>query len=98
MTTPDRFPGTRQEDEIKMETNESPEGGLGSISFNGATFVLQDDVGSFNPRESSPFSATQRGQVAYSTDGLTVTMRLPLTSWANGWLMNNEGELLVVGW
>lgn len=41
--------------------------------------------------------ATQQGQVFISVDGLTFTIEQPLTSYPDGWLVNNNGYLLVVG-
>lgn len=38
----------------------------------------------------------QVGQIIYSVDGATFTVEQPLTSDA-GWLVNDEGHLLVVG-
>lgn len=49
-TTPDRFPGRREEDEILMETNASPLGGQGSISYSGSIFRFEDADGAFDPR------------------------------------------------
>ncbi len=40
--------------------------------------------------------ATQVGQVLYSTDGSSFSVQLPLAS-CEGWLVNDEGILLVVG-
>ena len=40
--------------------------------------------------------ATQVGQVLFSVSGSTFTVELPVTS-AEGWLVNNEGILIVNG-
>lgn len=42
-------------------------------------------------------SATQVGQVLYSIDGYNFTVEQPLTEYCGGWLINDDGELLVVG-
>lgn len=50
INTPDRVEGVRFEEEIQLEANTSPVGGPGSISFDGTTFSLIDDTGSYDPR------------------------------------------------
>lgn len=40
--------------------------------------------------------ATDVGQVLFSVDGSTFTVRQPITT-EEGWLVNDEGHLLVVG-
>lgn len=41
------------------------------------------------------FSATQRGQVLFSVDGVTISPQLPLTTLASGWLVGGDGILMV---
>jgi hypothetical protein len=48
--TPDRFPGKRIEEELSLETNGAPDGGPGSVSYSGTSFVLVDSVGGYDPR------------------------------------------------
>jgi hypothetical protein len=43
------------------------------------------------------FSASQVGQILISTDGSNITNEQPLTSLTSGWLINDSGELMVVG-
>lgn len=41
--------------------------------------------------------ATQVGQVAFSCDGVTFTAELPITNETTGWIINDEGILIVNG-
>jgi hypothetical protein len=50
VTTPDRFPGPRIEEELELDTNLTPVGGSGSISFDGSKFNFIDSLGTFDPR------------------------------------------------
>jgi hypothetical protein len=43
------------------------------------------------------FAPTAVGQTVYSHDGVSFRAELPLTELDEGWLMNNDGTLLVVG-
>lgn len=45
----------------------------------------------------SSIPATEVGQVLISVDGLTFSAHLPLTTLIDGWLINNDGIMLVVG-
>lgn len=47
------------------------------------------------PRESALESANQIGEILFSIDGVSFTAQLPLTN-GNGWLVNDDGTLLVV--
>lgn len=42
-------------------------------------------------------SADQLGQVMFSIDGAFFTKQMPLTGGDSGWLVNDDGNLLVVG-
>lgn len=57
-------------------------------------FVFNPFTGTFDAVESVP-APTGPGQVLYSIDGTTSAFRTPLTS-SDGWLVNDEGVLLVV--
>lgn len=41
--------------------------------------------------------ATQIGQVLFSVNGTTFTVEQPLTEYGGGWLINDDGELIVTG-
>lgn len=41
--------------------------------------------------------ATEVGQVFISINGSTMSAQLPLTAGENGWLLNDDGVMLVVG-
>lgn len=65
MTTPDRFPGSRLEDEIVLEENPGPSSGPGSILYDGTNFQLQDSAGAYNPRSGSSLL----GKAVFKSDG-----------------------------
>lgn len=48
--TPDRFPGTRCEDELFFEDNPGVPAGTGHIRYDGSGFVAEDSIGVFNLR------------------------------------------------
>jgi hypothetical protein len=81
--------------------------GVSSADTQVAIFRDDDDLQFCDVANSTPVTlsdllqgnlppATQVGQVLYSVDGLTFTVQQPLTS-KQGWLVNNDGELLVCG-
>lgn len=64
-TTPDRFPGTREEDEIVLESSGDPPSGPGAMKYDGTSFQLQDASGTYNPRSGSSLL----GKVVFKADG-----------------------------
>lgn len=68
----------------------------GQTSITTATHIVdtRDFLGANSV--ANPYTAEQVGQVLYSTNGITFSSELPLTS-SEGWLVNGEGILLVVG-
>lgn len=98
--TPDRFPGPLEEDRIEFydQYGTMPDGD-GHMMYSDGYFYARDMFGVFNLRSGQGGGlppATQLGQVLYSIDGASFTVQLPLTS-CHGWLINNDGELIVVG-
>ena len=49
-TTPDRFPGTREEDELKLTPESSDPTSVGAMRLVSGDFRLRDNYGVFNPR------------------------------------------------
>jgi len=49
-TTPDRFPGSREEDELQLTTDAADPTVEGALRYNGAAFRLRDATGVFDPR------------------------------------------------
>jgi hypothetical protein len=48
--TPDRFPGTREEEELLFETNAPDPTDDGAVRYNGTSFRMKDSTGVFDPR------------------------------------------------
>jgi len=48
--TPDRFPGTRLEEELQLEDQGSDPTTTGGMTYNGGAFAFKDSVGVFDPR------------------------------------------------
>jgi len=101
--TPDRFPGTRYEEE-SIILGEHPEGvpglpsqGEGDLRYVDGDFVLKDSLGAFNPRYGELPPATAPGQLFMSLNNTTFSIVLPVVSPDDGWLANCDGELLVEG-
>jgi hypothetical protein len=69
-----------------------------TLNFEGDVSVVDDGGGKVTITASGDAlpPATQVGQVLSSIDGSTFEVQLPLTS-CNGWLLNDDGVLLVVG-
>lgn len=57
---------------------------------------INGEVKSITAGAGSLPAAGQLGQVLYSIDGSTFSVQLPLTS-RHGWLVNDDGEHIVVG-
>lgn len=94
--TSDRFPGERSEEGIILEDNTAGDPSAeGGIRYTSGDFKMRDAAGVFNPRAGLP-AATAEGQVLFAADGSSFTVETPLTSSA-GWLLNEDGVLLVVG-
>ena len=70
----------------------------GQIDHGGLAGLGDDDHPQYLPRvEAFTPTASQAGQVLFSTDGLALTAELPLTAPDVGWLINEAGYLLVCG-
>lgn len=52
MPTPDRFPGVREEEELKLLPESSDPATVGSIRLVSGDFRMRDNLGVFNPRKS----------------------------------------------
>lgn len=52
-TTPDRYPGSREEDELKLTPESSDPVDVGAIRLVSGYFRLRDNEGVFNPREAA---------------------------------------------
>lgn len=48
--TPDRFPGTRQEEELQLEDTAANPSAAGGMTYNAGSFAFEDSLGVFNPR------------------------------------------------
>lgn len=59
MTTPDRFPGDREEEQVILTPNPSAAPPVGGIAFDGVGFKLRDDAGEFDPRSGTGLSEAQ---------------------------------------
>jgi hypothetical protein len=95
--TPDRSPLPRYEEKLILTDDGYTADNPGEFVFDGSSFSMRDSVGVFNPRSGGALPpATQVGQILFSKDGSTFTVELPITT-SGGWLVNNEGTLLVVG-
>jgi len=67
--TKDRFSGKRSETEVKYSTNTTPDGGEGSLSYDGTSFRLQDQLGVFDPRSGAGGSSVNFGIASFNTLG-----------------------------
>ena len=97
-TTPDRFPGPAVEEEVQFE-DRSIDGNPtvdGAVRFVGDDFVGRTSTGVKSLTAAALPPATDVGQVLLSVAGATLEVRLPITTEA-GWLVNDDGHLLVVG-
>ena len=55
MITPDRFPGTREEEEIQLTEDAVDPTSEGAMKYVGGSFHMRDNTGVFNPRTGSGF-------------------------------------------
>lgn len=98
--TVDRSPGEAYEEGMVFDNQpagyQPPD--MGGMRLVDGVFQMRDALGVFNPRDGGTGlpPATAVGQVLFSCDGATFTVETPLTS-CDGWLTNNQGELIVVG-
>lgn len=71
-----------------------------NLNFVGDGATATDDPGNDATKVTIPSaslpSASDVGQILFSVDGSTFEVRLPITT-DEGWLVNDEGHLLVVG-
>ena len=58
-TTPDRFPGPREDEELILETNAPDPTTAGAIRYNGSAFRARDATGVFDVRSGSGISEAQ---------------------------------------
>lgn len=65
-------------------------------AVDGQTVRWDDAADQWEPGWSTP-PPSQEGQVLYSLDGVTFTAQLPVTTEEDGWLVNEEGLLIVAG-
>jgi hypothetical protein len=82
-------------EDLTSEGDPDVEGQVRRVS-NDLVAYIDGSVKSLTQGSGSLPSATQVGQVLFSVDGANFTVRQPLTS-CEGWLVNNEGVLIVVG-
>lgn len=54
-TTPDRFPGAREEDEIQLTEDTTDPTTNGAVRYVSGDFRMRDSSGVFNPRNGSSF-------------------------------------------
>lgn len=93
--TPDRYPGPREETEVQFfEQAEAPTVD-GAMRYVSGAFSMKDSVGVFNPRAGLPVPG-EAGEILFAASDSSFTAETPLTSDA-GWLVNNDGILLIVG-
>lgn len=81
-TTPDRYPGTREEDELQLIGNVGDPATAGGVKFDGSDFRMRDNAGVFNPRTGgSGLTASQhkalKDLIHFINDG-------PADGWATG--------------
>jgi hypothetical protein len=81
--------------DLTSEGDPTEEGQVRYVSGDLLAFV-SGQVKSLTQGSGSLPSATQVGQILASIDGSNFSVQLPLTS-CEGWLLNEEGVLLVVG-
>ena len=97
--TPDRRPGPLEEDEeFRLIANPVGPTQPGAMNYDGTSFVMQDTLGNFNPRSGGAFpTPTEEGQHIIAVTASAFVLAMPLTTLEDGWLVNNDGLLLVVG-
>ncbi len=67
------------------------------MRYDGTRFSLYDAIGEYDPRGGGALPPTSEvGQVLYSENGTSLTVQTALTS-CDGWLVNDQGLLLVKG-
>lgn len=96
--TPNRFPGPLEAEEVQFEDRTADGDPIidGAVRFVGDDFVGKTSTGVKSLTAAALPPAGDFGQVLISVDGATFEARQPITSEA-GWLVNDEGHLLVVG-
>lgn len=57
--TPDRFPGESDEEELLLEDNGANPSGPGGVTYNAGSFVMEDSIGTFNPRTGGGISESE---------------------------------------
>ena len=73
-TTPDRRPGPLEEDEeIRLIENADAPSRAGAFNFDGASFVMRDSIGAFNPRSGGGISEEQHTNLDTLTHGIDQT-------------------------
>ena len=97
--TPDRHPGPLQEDEeLELATNPVGPSAPGAMNFDGTSFVMRDVLGNFNPRSGGSLpTPTAEGQHLIATTASAFVIAFPLVTQTDGWLLNEDDLLLVVG-
>lgn len=96
--TPDRFPGTREEEEVLLEETTEDPTASGAMRFVSGAFRFKDDTGFYDPRSGGALPpATEVGQILFSCDGLTFAPEKPLVSDSGLLLTNDEGAIVVKG-
>lgn len=94
--TPDRFPGAREDEALVLDDTGVDPSALGEIRRNGSDIKAFDGTGVFNLRQTGTVpSPGGIGHVLLSLDGVNFTSECPLIG--DGWLVNENGFLLVVG-
>lgn len=70
MPTPDRFPGVREEEEIKLVPESSDPTLVGAFRLVSGDFRMRDNHGVFNPRDAAAFDVDD---ILVSADGAVLT-------------------------
>jgi hypothetical protein len=72
-TTPDRFPGPIEEEEVRLLADAGDPSVSGGLKYDGSSFRFRDSIGSFNPRmggfDPATLVITSEGSLIYDSNG-----------------------------
>jgi len=92
-----RLPGLLFEDDgIVLGDSGTATTELGEFRNNSGQLVARDSSGEFNLRASGSLTPSAPGQIAYSVDGVSVTMELPVIDGATGQLVIDGATATIV--
>lgn len=98
MVTPDRFPGTREEDELALREDTTDPSVEGRLRYVSGAWRLVDSIGVYDPRGGGGLPpATEVGQFLFSYNGTTFEIVKPIVTDDGFLVTDDDGHLVVTG-